>query len=257
VIGKPSNICLLGSENPTTWIIYNQLVQEFGFFPVIIEESVAKHVLIKNRIKKLGLFPVLSQVGFILILRPWLNFRDNRRIRVICRTFGLEVAAPQTDSIKHVASVNSAEVQAMLQEMQPQVIIVNGTRIIKPATLKATSARFINAHQGITPQYRGAHGAYWALLNNDLAHCGVTVHLVDEGIDTGDILGQAMIAPTPEDSFVTYPYLQTAVAIPMLRQAIADALAGTLKPRPISGVSKIWYHPGFFQYLLGWWRGIR
>ena len=40
-------------------------------------------------------------------------------------------------------------------------------------------------HAGITPQYRGVHGGYWAVVNNDPEHCGVTIHFVDKGIDTG------------------------------------------------------------------------
>ncbi len=254
---KQGKICLLGSENPTTWIIYNHIVQEFGMFPAIIEQSMPRRSLLRNRIKKLGLFAVLSQIAFIIVIRPWLNFRDRSRIRLICKNHGLETAVPLTEKILQVANVNSAEVQTLLREINPTVVIVNGTRIIKSATLQSTSAQFINTHQGITPLYRGAHGAYWALLNNDRANCGLTVHLVDEGIDTGNIVEQALIEPGPDDSFVTYPYLQTAAALPLLSQAIRDAFNGSLKTKPITGESKIWYHPGFFQYLRGWWRGIR
>jgi methionyl-tRNA formyltransferase len=45
-------------------------------------------------------------------------------------------------------------------------------------------------HAGITPRYRGTHGGYWVLLNNDPGHCGVTIHLVDPGIDTGSIVAR-------------------------------------------------------------------
>lgn len=250
-------ICLLGSDNPTTWIIYNHMVQEFGFFPVIIEDPIAKSKLLRNRIRKLGFFAVASQVAFIIAIRPLLNLRFRNRIRLICKNHGLETTVPLTDQIRQVENVNSAEVQAMLRTLNPAVVIVNGTRIIRSATLQSTNAHFINTHQGITPLYRGAHGAYWALLNNDPTHCGLTVHLVDEGIDTGNIVEQALIEPGAADSFVTYPFLQTAAALPLLSQAIRAALIGELKTRPITGESKIWYHPGFFQYLRGWWRGIR
>ena len=118
-------------------------------------------------------------------------------------------------------------------------------------------ATFINTHQGITPQYRGSHGAYWALHEDDRNHCGVTVHLVDAGIDTGNIIGQAMTEPTPADSFVTYPYLQTAAALPILHKAISEARQDTLETRAISGPSAVWYHPGATQYLRALLRGVR
>ena len=83
------------------------------------------------------------------------------------------------------------------------------------------------------------------------------MHLVDEGIDTGDIIAQANIAPAKNDSFVTYPYLQTAKALDLLVAAIREAMAGKLQSRSITGTSAVWYHPGFFQYILLALRGVR
>ena len=51
--------------------------------------------------------------------------------------------------------------------------------------LEAVPAVFLNTLAGITPSYRGVHGAYWALVQRQPDACGVTVHLVDAGIDTG------------------------------------------------------------------------
>jgi hypothetical protein len=44
----------------------------------------------------------------------------------------------------------------------------------------------------------------------------VIIHVVDPAIDTVEIVAQALIAPTNEDSFVTHPYLQLAAALPLL-----------------------------------------
>ena len=123
--------------------------------------------------------------------------------------------------------------------------------------LSSTHAPFINTHAGITPKYRGTHGGYWALYNSDPGRCGVTVHLVDAGIDTGDIVDQAPIKPIREDSFVTYPYLQLAAALPLLVKAVQGALAGALPSRLATGESAVWYHPGLLQYLAGRLRGVR
>jgi folate-dependent phosphoribosylglycinamide formyltransferase PurN len=58
------------------------------------------------------------------------------------------------------------------------------------------NSKFVNIHVGITPKYRGVHGTYWALVNNDVENSGVTVHFVDEGIDTGNIINQAIVVPS-------------------------------------------------------------
>jgi len=250
-------IILLGSDNPTTWIVYNELVSQFGTFPAVIEHPMSRSNLLRNRMRKLGFFRVASQIAFALFLRPFLRMRDAGRIAYLKRLHGLEATAPMGDAIRHVQSVNGPDCHALIEMLQPDIVIVNGTRILSRATLAKLKATILNTHHGITPGYRGAHGAYWALARGDGEHCGVTVHLADEGIDTGNIIAQAMIAPEENDSFVTYPFLQTAKALDLLVDAIKDEMAGRLKTRPISGKSEVWYHPGFFQYIGLALRGVR
>jgi methionyl-tRNA formyltransferase len=105
-------------------------------------------------------------------------------------------------------------------------------------------------HAGITPLYRGVHGGYWALAMGDRDHCGGTVHLVDPGIDTGEIVAQALIHPTPADNFTTYPVLQIAAGLPLMIDAVRAALAVTLRRRAArAGASRLWSHPTLGQYL--------
>jgi methionyl-tRNA formyltransferase len=191
------------------------------------------------------------------LIRPILLHLAKQRIANIMHAAAMEPAEPMTGAIRRVQNINDATSIEMIREANPKIVIVNGTRILKQATLQGCNATFINTHQGITPRYRGAHGAYWALYENNPSQCGVTIHVVDQGIDTGNIISQALVEPGPEDSFVTYPYLQTAVALPILIEAIHKALAGTLKSRPISGSSAVWYHPGALQYLKARMRGVR
>ena len=91
--------------------------------------------------------------------------------------------------------------------------------------------------------YRGVHGCYWALADGDPAHAGVTVHLVDSGVDTGEVIAQAVVHPTPADSYHTYPLLQLAAGIPLLEQAIRDALEGRLRTVAVEGKSRLRYQP--------------
>ncbi|MCA0432162.1 MAG: formyl transferase [Proteobacteria bacterium] len=248
---------MIAADTPSTWIIYNRLVREHGLFPCIIEEAVERRILIRNRIRKLGLFAVLGQIAFVALIRPILRYQASRRIRELCHQFDLEAGQPLTPAIRYVESANSNEAISLLRAADPRIVIVNGTRILKPDVLSSVKAPFINTHQGITPRYRGAHGAYWALHENDRDHCGVTVHFVDEGIDTGNIIGQATIDPQPADSFVTYPFLQTAAALPILRNAIAALRSGKIETSATSGPSAVWYHPTIWEYIRARLRGVR
>jgi folate-dependent phosphoribosylglycinamide formyltransferase PurN len=145
-----------------------------------------------------------------------------------------------------------------LRDLAPQVVVVAGTRIISQSVLEAITATFINLHAGMTPRYRGVHGGYWALACGDREHCGVTVHVVDPGVDTGDVIAQARIEPTERDTFATYPLLQLVAGLPLLTGAVRAALEGTLQQRPASGPSRQWYHPTLWGYLVTWLRrGVR
>lgn len=255
--GVRSDIVFLGGENPTTWIAYNRLVREFGPFPCIIESRMSRRAMARIRMRKLGFFRVASQIAFVSLIRPFLDRKAKRRVAEICRENDLEQAAPMAAHIHRVGNVNDEECRVLLRRYDPKVIVVNGTRIIRAETLNATGATIINTHQGITPQYRGAHGAYWALYNGDREHCGVTVHLVDSGVDTGAIVAQALVTPAQADNFCSYPFLQIAAALPLLAKAVRDGLAGALETRPATGPSGLWYHPGFFQYLGGLRSGVK
>jgi methionyl-tRNA formyltransferase len=185
----------------------------------------------------------------LLVAKP-LGVASQARQAAIRAAHGLSAAPVPETSLTRVASVNSPECIAELQRLQPDVVVVNGTRIIAKKVLQAVPCPFLNTHAGITPLYRGVHGGYWALAKNDAAHCGVSVHLVDAGIDTGGIVHQAIIHPTKEDNFTTYPLLQLAVGLPLLIQAVREALDGTLRLQPApTGPSRLWSHPTLAEYL--------
>ena len=208
--------------------------------------------IMKNRAKRIGWFNVLGQIAFgIFILPIFRNFSQKQKAKVI-RNLGLNDAEIDSEKLVDVSSVNAEETIELLKKINPDVVIVNGCRIVSKKVLSAVDAVFINTHEGITPRYRGIHGGYWALVNRDLENCGVTVHLVDKGVDTGGILYQARIQPQKQDNFTTYPYYQTAAGIPLMKQAILDVRNGNIQLKQPKLESKIWYHPTFGQYLMNY-----
>ena len=72
-----------------------------------------------------------------------------------------------------------------------------GRRLIEHPRLQT-----INCHAGKLPFYRGRNVLNWALINDE-KEFGVTVHFVDEGIDTGDILAQRILPITDQDDYAT------------------------------------------------------
>ena len=87
-------------------------------------------------------------------------------------------------------------------------------------------------------------------LNNDSVNCGVTVHYVDTGIDTGAVIAQSIIKPSIKDNFVTYPSIQLALGIKLLETVIEYDLAGVLlNPIETKKRGTLWYHPTICTYI--------
>jgi folate-dependent phosphoribosylglycinamide formyltransferase PurN len=244
-----SEIVLMCGASDSSIAVANALLREFGQIPILVERKEPRSLFLRRRLKRLGLPTVAGQIAFNAVIAPVLRRRSRARIGQIVGEGGLELDRSALDRAMHVDSVNSPEAVRWLARERPRVVVVNGTRIIGRRTLAATDAVFINTHCGITPQYRGAHGGYWALWADDPEHCGVTVHVVDRGVDTGDVIAQSRVSPGPDDNFATYPYLQLAAGIPLLLDAVRTAARGRLLTVRREGDGALWYHPTIWQYL--------
>lgn len=242
-------VVLLGRPGPSTNILYHALSDEFRMDPPILEEGPSAVRILRGRVRRLGWASVVGQTLFLVIVRPFLELAARRRVQDILTAAGLS-SAPIDTPIIHVRSANDPVVHTAIQEGDPIAVLVSGTRIISSTVLARSGVPFINVHVGITPRYRGVHGGYWALVNGEPDACGVTVHLLDAGVDTGPVLAQAAIVPSAQDSLATYPYLQLAAAIPLVRAALrqlADAQILPLGPVPV-GPTRLWSHPTLWGY---------
>ena len=239
---------MLAGQGDTSKIVYNELRQYFQIMAVIEEGKPSGFQLIKKRITRLGLRIVFGQILFILYLK-YLKKVSSKKIDRIKKSHNLDDSSYSPYIHFKIDSVNNNWVAKKLNELKPDIVIVNGTRIIHESILSSLTVPFVNIHAGITPCYRGVHGGYWALAENNPHLCGVTVHLIDTGIDTGKIIHQSTIQPTKQDNFLTYPYLQIAAALPILRRAIDDISLGKLKNFKSNLPSKLYSHPTLFEYL--------
>jgi methionyl-tRNA formyltransferase len=249
---------MVAIDAPSTWMVFNALDRAGGVDHAIIEERVSGRALLAARARRLGRLQAAGQAAFRLAVQPLVERLSRRRSREILGQAALAAARVGEDRVTRVPSVNDRETVEALHRLSPRVVVVAGTRIISRAVLDAIPATFINMHAGMTPRYRGVHGGYWALACGDPEHCGVTVHVVDPGVDTGEVIAQARIEPTSRDTFATYPHLQLVAGLPLLIEAVRAALEGRLERHPVTGPSRQWYHPTAWGYLLTWARrGVR
>jgi len=243
-------IALLAGPGESTRIVYHALRRAFGDVTLVQEQKVSRAQLVRGRIRKLGLLAVLGQLAFLVLVEPLLRFLAKGRCREILQTNDLD-DSPIAESIIHVPSVNSVEAREALRRLSPDIVVVNGTRILSKQTLGCVDAPFVNMHAGITPAFRGVHGGYWALASGRSDLAGTTVHFVDPGIDTGRIIRQATFQISPRDSYATYPCLHLAAGMPILIASIRDILERTPHTERIEThmPSRLFYHPTLLQYV--------
>ena len=251
--GSDRRVVLVAGPGDTTDIVANFLRSRVPGIEldVVVEAPVSRRMMATRRARRIGWPAVVGQVLFITTALPILRWRGRRRIDEILRRQGLD-ATPVTTA-RHVASANAPETTALLRDAAPALVVVNGTRIIAQGVLDAVDCQFVNTHAGTTPRYRGVHGGYWALADGHPELVGTTVHLVDQGIDTGGVLARAPFAVTRADSIATYPYLHLAAGLPHLAAQVERALAGErltpLVEDDPPGGSHLYLHPTLWAYL--------
>lgn len=84
--------------------------------------------------------------------------------------------------------LNDSIVVEGLGKAKPEVVVFTGGGLLRRVVLENSGAGILNCHMGILPQYRGMDVVEWPILENKLQQIGMTVHFMDEGVDTGDIL---------------------------------------------------------------------
>jgi hypothetical protein len=251
---KSGPVVLLVGHGMLGWAAINYLKLRFPNLTVIREGGEDARMVTQRRARAVGWWQARGQSWFEKSKRViWILSR--RRLGEVWAQRGLQFEPDPRVPLHDVSSVNDDDCRRLLQELNPQVVAVYSTRILSKETIEALLVPFINYHAGINPKYRGQSGGYRALRERDPENAGISIHLIDTGVDTGDIIYQAKCEFTPRDTFATYQHVQIAVALPWFARAVDDALNGRLKAAPRTDLpSRHFYYPTLWDYV---WTGIR
>ena len=131
-----------------------------------------------------------------------------RMMRIICRVLPFvpnhysSYLWAKRNRVEHIfaADINREEVVQRIKSIRPALIIsVSMNQIVKSPILEIPPKRCINVHCAPLPRYGGMSPYVWALANNE-DHSAATIHYMDEGLDTGDIIVQEKVAVMKNDS---------------------------------------------------------
>ena len=169
---------------------------------VVLTSSMRRHCYVANRMaERLDVAGVWQEEKSFAPLRYATSPDDERIItdhfaaRDVSeeRFFAADDAVTAADHVTHVAAggCNDPLQIERIRAMQPDVILVFGTSLLKPPLIETFAGRILNIHLGLSPYYRGAGTNFWPLVNDEPEYCGATIHFLDAGVDSGPIIAHA------------------------------------------------------------------
>jgi methionyl-tRNA formyltransferase len=136
-------------------------------------------------------------------------------------------------------NVNSDTFVKWVKEQGADLLIsMSFNQILKRDILDIAPLGFINCHAGALPFYRGRNPLNWVLINGE-TEFGITVHYIDEGIDTGDIIVQELFNISPEDDYSSLLELAISECANVLFKAVSQLKEGAIMRVKQSSISPI------------------
>ncbi len=172
-------IVLLCGHQYNQVALANKIAQQFHLAGIIIEQKETKNATafsLKQLIEK-----VLNRTVFITLHRSWFKLLD---------TYKNEYPAfPETEKIR-VSNINSEASVDFIRHLQPDLVMVSGTSIVKNKILDLRIPKgIINLHTGLSPYINGGPNCTnWCIAEKQFHLIGSTIMWIDAGIDSGDII---------------------------------------------------------------------
>lgn len=126
-------------------------------------------------------------------------------------------------SVTKLTGENDAQVMIdALKQAQPDLLVIAGfSKLIPQEVIDIPKWGAINVHTAKLPAYRGMHPINWAIINDE-KEVGTTIHYIDQGMDSGDILKQATIPVSQSDTITTLRQKLFALSADLLLQTIHE-----------------------------------
>jgi methionyl-tRNA formyltransferase len=145
-------------------------------------------------------------------------------VKEFCLQHGLTIFQPER--------VREKAVQEKIKNLQPQLfVVVAYGQILPKSLLQIPEYGAINVHASLLPKYRGAAPIPWAILKGEEV-TGVTTMMMDEGMDTGDILLQTEIPIGEEETSETLHDRLAQSGARLLLETVSGMKAGNVHPIP-------------------------
>ena len=141
--------------------------------------------------------------------------------------------------------LNSPHTIIKIEKTNPRFIAVFGVGILREPFLKKLPNRLFNMHLGDPEIYRGSSCNFWPIYQGKLQHLSTTIHRIDQGVDTGDILFKQAVIMSEEDNEQTLLLKSLELGTKLMIKTIKNWQIGTLQSIPQNRSGKLYKKADF------------
>jgi methionyl-tRNA formyltransferase len=166
----------------------------------------------------------------------------------LCDVYG---PVPDGTPVLYSPSPNTLSVERFITACSPDVVLALCKTLLKPQIFSIPAHGTFVLHPGICPEYRNAHGCFWALANNDLGRVGMTLLRIDAGVDTGPVYGYYGCAyDEVAEAHIVIQHKVVLENLVPLREKLIAIWRGLATPLDTLGrTSAVWGQPRMTSYI--------
>jgi hypothetical protein len=217
---------------------------------VVREPASRKRQRIRREIQRVGFWRFLDVLAFRLHYalvtaradQDW----ERSAVQRLRAAFPNRPAAPEVV----VTSPNSDAAERFIRDCQPDLVVARCKTLLKEQVFSIPRLGTFVMHPGICPEYRNAHGCFWARAAGDHSNIGMTLLKIDRGVDTGPVFGYFRVTPERGESHVVTQHRVVLDHLDPIRDTLIDIGEGTATPLEIAGRrSATWGQPWLTAHL--------
>lgn len=219
---------------------------------VVLEETAAqRRQRYLREYRRVGLLGMLDVVAMRVYQRLFQRKADDAWLQgALSRLEARYGAAARVPELR-VASGGDRRVVRFLEKLKPHIVLARCKQLLPKRVYTIPRDGTFVMHPGICPEYRNAHGCFWAIAERDLERVGMTLLRIDAGVDTGPVFGHYRY--DFDERRESHAVIQARVVLENL-DALAEKLgeihAGTATPLDTSGRrSGEWGQPRLSRHL--------
>ncbi len=127
---------------------------------------------------------------------------------------------------------NNPEFLKILTDLAADIfVVVAYGKILPMEVINLPPHKTVNVHFSLLPKYRGPSPIQAALLAGD-THTGSSIFVLDEGVDTGPLIAQEILAVEPDDNFFTLSDKLARFSAKLILPTLEDYTGGKITPLP-------------------------